>query len=193
MRQFIIQMVMILAFGVSATAQHSGHDHMQHKQDMKETVAKSKIPTQFRVKLSEAAKVYFELKDALVKGETRVAAEKAVAFDTVLSKAESDAMPDDLKQNWAEHLNDMKVAVKKINAEEDIAKQRAAFYDLSKSLITTTKHYGPLDMIVYVQHCPMAFDNTGGDWLSDSDEILNPYFGKMMLHCGSVTETIGQK
>ena len=190
MRQFIIHIVMILAFGVSASAQHSGHDHMQHKQDMKETVTNSEIPAQFRVYLSEAAKVYFELKDALVKGEAKVAAEKAAAFDTVLFKAEAETMPDDLKQKWAEHLSNMKVAAKKINAKKDIAKQRAAFYDLSKSLITAAKHYGPLDMPVYVQHCPMAFDDTGGSWLSLKEEILNPYFGDEMLHCGEITGKI---
>jgi len=39
----------------------------------------------------------------------------------------------------------------------------------------------------------MAFDNTGADWLQDSQETRNPYFGKMMLQCGGVKEVIGVK
>lgn len=36
----------------------------------------------------------------------------------------------------------------------------------------------------------MVFNNKGGYWLSTEEEILNPYYGDKMLHCGKVTETI---
>jgi hypothetical protein len=36
----------------------------------------------------------------------------------------------------------------------------------------------------------MAFNNTGGFWLSDSKTIRNPYFGDKMLTCGQVRETL---
>jgi hypothetical protein len=36
----------------------------------------------------------------------------------------------------------------------------------------------------------MANENTGAFWLSNEKEIKNPYFGSMMLKCGSVKETI---
>ena len=39
---------------------------------------------------------------------------------------------------------------------------------------------------VYVDFCPMAFDNTGADWISDVQEIKNPYFGDKMMKCGSI-------
>jgi membrane fusion protein, copper/silver efflux system len=45
---------------------------------------------------------------------------------------------------------------------------------------------------VYRQFCPMAFDDKGAFWLSESDEILNPYFGDMMLNCGEVTDIYRQ-
>jgi Cu(I)/Ag(I) efflux system membrane fusion protein len=35
----------------------------------------------------------------------------------------------------------------------------------------------------------MAFDNKGAFWLSEIEEIRNPYFGKEMLSCGEVIET----
>ena len=43
---------------------------------------------------------------------------------------------------------------------------------------------------VYKQYCPMAFNNKGAYWLSNSEEIYNPYFGDMMLRCGRVADTI---
>ncbi|XLS28663.1 DUF3347 domain-containing protein [Flavobacteriaceae bacterium M23B6Z8] len=43
---------------------------------------------------------------------------------------------------------------------------------------------------IYRIYCPMAFDNTGGQWLSQDKTIENPYFGDAMLNCGSVQETL---
>lgn len=43
---------------------------------------------------------------------------------------------------------------------------------------------------IYKQFCPMAFDNKGASWLSDSQEIRNPYFGDMMLTCGKVEDML---
>ena len=35
----------------------------------------------------------------------------------------------------------------------------------------------------------MAFDNKGGYWLSETEDIRNPYFGASMLSCGEVKQT----
>ena len=43
---------------------------------------------------------------------------------------------------------------------------------------------------VYKQYCPMAFNNTGAYWFSNSKEIFNPYFGEKMLKCGRVEAEI---
>ena len=32
--------------------------------------------------------------------------------------------------------------------------------------------------------CPMAFNNDGAHWIQKQGDIINPYHGKMMLHCG---------
>jgi hypothetical protein len=36
----------------------------------------------------------------------------------------------------------------------------------------------------------MAFDNTGGDWLSAKPTVLNPYYGDAMLTCGNLKDTL---
>jgi hypothetical protein len=45
---------------------------------------------------------------------------------------------------------------------------------------------------IYVQYCPMANEGKGGYWLSSQEEIMNPYYGDDMLHCGEVKETIAK-
>ena len=58
-------------------------------------------------------------------------------------------------------------------------------------LIETIAAFGIDDKMVYVQHCPMAFDNKGADWLSFDSEIRNPYFGDKMMKCGITKDTLG--
>ena len=55
-------------------------------------------------------------------------------------------------------------------------------------MIDLVRTYG-IDQVgdLYIVHCPMAFDDKGGDWLSKVPTVLNPYFGDEMLRCGSVT------
>jgi Cu(I)/Ag(I) efflux system membrane fusion protein len=36
----------------------------------------------------------------------------------------------------------------------------------------------------------MAFDNKGAYWLSETEEIRNPYFGDVMLGCGETKEIL---
>ena len=42
---------------------------------------------------------------------------------------------------------------------------------------------------MYEAYCPMAFQGRGAPWLADAKEILNPYFGDKMLHCGEIRKT----
>jgi len=46
----------------------------------------------------------------------------------------------------------------------------------------------PREAAIYLDHCPMY--KGGSDWLSREKEIKNPFYGSMMLSCGSVQETI---
>jgi Cu(I)/Ag(I) efflux system membrane fusion protein len=73
--------------------------------------------------------------------------------------------------------------------KEDVEAQREQFGFLSQALINALTAFG-VDGTYYVQHCPMAFDNTGANWLSNEEQIRNPYFGDMMLKCGTVTDEL---
>lgn len=77
-----------------------------------------------------------------------------------------------------------------ITAASDIEAQRTAFQKLSNEMIAQVKKSGLSSGEVYVEYCPMAFNDKGASWLSSSKEIRNPYFGDKMLTCGEVTETL---
>ncbi|WP_010522024.1 DUF3347 domain-containing protein [Aquimarina agarivorans] len=76
-----------------------------------------------------------------------------------------------------------------IAAENDIKKQREFFVGLTEEVTSILKKDVKSGKL-FQQFCPMAFDGKGGYWLSDSDEVRNPYFGDQMLKCGEVVEVI---
>lgn len=115
---------------------------------------------------------YIHVKTALVNSDTKEAQSGA----SMLGKA--------LEEN-----SDAAATAKSIAAEEDLEKQRELFSTLTTNMESVLR--GALASgEIYKQYCPMAFNNTGGYWFSDSKEIRNPYFGDKMLKCGSVKETI---
>ncbi len=81
----------------------------------------------------------------------------------------------------------------KIETAKDIAAQRTAFTSLSADVIALFKHASISEGTIYVQHCPMANNGDGGDWLASEKKIQNPYYGSEMMECGAVLEEIKAK
>ena len=69
-------------------------------------------------------------------------------------------------------------------AVQDIDTARLAFHKMSLGLITFLKAHPGERADLEVVFCPMAFNNQGAHWVQRTGEIVNPYHGMMMLHCG---------
>jgi hypothetical protein len=69
----------------------------------------------------------------------------------------------------------------------NIGHQREHFEILSKDMYDLVKILGG-NQTLYYTYCPMAFDEKGAYWLSETKEVRNPYFGSEMLECGEVKE-----
>jgi Cu(I)/Ag(I) efflux system membrane fusion protein len=86
---------------------------------------------------------------------------------------------------------DLSAPVTKVAQAKDIKTARAAFHVLTSDLMSMVKHVGVTDkQALYVAHCPMAFSGKGADWMQANKTIANPYYGAMMLRCGSVKRQI---
>jgi hypothetical protein len=115
---------------------------------------------------------YLSLKDALVATDAEAAATAAKALSE--KAANSEAMAN---------------AAGTIAASTDVEGQRKAFETVTAVMGEMLN--GALESgEIYMQYCPMAFNNTGASWYAAEKEIMNPYFGDKMLHCGTVKETI---
>lgn len=162
-----------------------GTDHSTHLPDYTEST-----PQAFKEQLLNLASSYLTLKDALVDTESEEAKKAVNEVSSSLSKIDMSLVKGDAHNYWMEQLSAIQAHSEKIAASDDIEEQRNQFDFLSQALIKSVKVFGIGEATLYVQHCPMANDNEGADWLSDVEEIRNPYFGDKMLTCGLVKTTI---
>ena len=128
--------------------------------------------------INKVLAAYLTLKDALVASNETVASEAAMELKKALFEPEGTIATD---------ARDKAIAIAESN---NLANQRALFYPLSESILALVKASKDKRESLYVQYCPMAFDNEGAYWLSESKDVLNPYFGDQMLRCGMVKEKL---
>ena len=169
MKTKMITLCLVLgSWGASAQ-----HDHAAKKDDKQVDQSTAMFKDD---KLAVAYEHYAQLKDALVASKVDEAKKGATELQKALK---------DVSGSTAANK-----AASEIAASADLKVQRLAFSTLSNEMATLVKG-GKLSMgMLYLDYCPMANGNTGAYWLSNAKEIKNPYFGDMMLKCGSVKETI---
>ncbi len=122
-----------------------------------------------------AIKAYLALKDDLVKSDANKAKLSAKEFYVAIEKLEG------------KEVEQMKEEAQMIVEHADVSVQRAHFQVLS-DLLYAYAQMTDMGVPLYRQYCPMAFENKGAHWLSSESEIMNPYFGDKMLHCGVVKD-----
>jgi Protein of unknown function (DUF3347) len=129
---------------------------------------------------------YFEIKNALVNSNADSTSLRAVEFVGAISSHDfkslkgADTPPDiELQKKMisdADHIANSK----------DLSVQRQYFASLSQTLYELIKNVRLSSQVFYQMYCPMKKQY----WLSEESTVRNPYFGKAMLTCGSVTEMI---
>ena len=147
-------------------------------------------PVLFKQQLNDLLKSYLNLKDALVETNSEKSAEAAHKLLARLESMDSTLLKGEIQSYWMEQYNSIKAHGLEIKASEDIEIQRKQFDFLSQAIIVSVKVFGLNEMKLYVQHCPMANDNKGADWISGEEAIRNPYFGDKMMKCGKVKSII---
>jgi Cu(I)/Ag(I) efflux system membrane fusion protein len=185
-------------FSIDAAAQLNNQASMMNRDiQIKGAEPKEEAPdyraaasAAFKQQLGAAIEAYLRLKDALVATDATAASAKAEAFTRQIEGMENDNLSSDALEYWRQQRGALIAHSKQIAEAEAVAEQRTQFDLLSQALISTVKAFGAAQQTYYVQHCPMAFDWEGADWISDAKEIRNPYFGDEMLACGTVEETL---
>ena len=182
------------AFTIDAAAQLNNQASMMNQNvAVKGAVESNDIPDfqastpkKFKEQLNDLANEYLNLKDAFVQTNDMAATKSVLAFLNALEKVDMSLVKGDAHLYWMKQLKVFETHGKKIGELKDIEAQRKQFQFVSDALINSLQAFGTEGKALYKQHCPMAFDNTGGDWISDEKGIRNPYFGDKMMKCGIV-------
>ncbi|WP_333600926.1 DUF3347 domain-containing protein [Flavobacterium sp.] len=128
---------------------------------------------------------YFELEKALVASDSKTAAVKL----TELSKAMAPLTKAKVSKGTSKQVQGMQAAINASLQSNSLEGYRTQFSKLSNSLIALSKDNNLWEDKLYVVYCPMKEAN----WISSTNEVANPYYGKAMLSCGSVNATITPK
>lgn len=170
------------AFALDASAQLSGKPSLLNRSSTQQV----EVSAAFSEQLTAVVESYFLIKNNLVKDQ--MPAKAVQTLTQALAKVSTDGTGKD-NSKWEKIKSGLSEATAKIKASKDIASARTHFSSLSTQVIKLTETYKLNTAVVYKDYCPMAFDNKGGYWLSETEDIQNPYFGASMLTCGEVKQT----
>ncbi len=148
------------------------------------------VDNAFKEQLSRVFASYIKVKNGFVESDAAKVSAEASTLKKILRAMDAGMLSGAALNDWSNYSGNLDTELAEIIGSSDIEAQRTAFSALTDNLYKSIKAYGLEAGTAYYDFCPMAFNNQGAFWLSDTKEIRNPYFGDKMLTCGSVTETL---
>ncbi|MEN0053794.1 MAG: DUF3347 domain-containing protein [Mucilaginibacter sp.] len=129
---------------------------------------------------------YLDVKNALIADNSAVTKAKAKDLLTAVTAVPMDKLTADQHKTWMTYFEKLQFDSRHISESDAIDHQREHFTSLSKNMYETVKALKLNTSTIYEQYCPMK----KATWLSESNAVKNPYYGKQMLTCGSTKETL---
>jgi hypothetical protein len=133
---------------------------------------------------------YMNLKDAFVHDSLPEVELATTAFIAASMPTESQLKGVAMKSPamFINVCKDLNAQLQQLDAATSLEGKRGVFKNLlepMRKIIATQS-----SVSVYEQHCPMAYNDSGANWLSYNTEIRNPYLPRTMLKCGLVQDTL---
>ena len=155
------------------------------------TVVTDKKAASTSFAINEIVSSYLKLKNALVKDDSKGAANAGKALYATFDKVNSNTISNvklknkynDIAKNAKEHVKHIGDNVGKIDHQIEY------FALLSKDVHDLIKTFGT-DQKLYQDYCPMYNEGKDGYWISETKDVKNPYYGSEMLTCGRMVEAI---
>jgi hypothetical protein len=183
-KSIFLGLLLSLSLGVLAQTKtldaHAGHDMKM------ETTTKSSLDSEVQTSVNKLLVSYYAVKNALIADDAKTVNAQAGELVKTLASVPMKKMTEEQHKVFMGLSDKIKADAEQINKNMDVKKQRSYFNDLSNNVFALVKGLKANEKPVYQQYCPMA----KGYWLSDNSAVKNPYYGKAMLTCGKVTETL---
>ena len=187
-------LIMIAVAAISLSACNSNDNQLNETTATTTDTTQMKVPANTDLNnnnpVNDVVSAYLELKNALTNDNSKDAAAAGSEVQNALLKADLASLSADQKKVFVDVKDDAIEHAEHIAANaNNIEHQREHFETLSKDLYDMVKVFGTAQTL-YQTHCPMYNNNKGANWLSETKEIKNPYFGSKMSTCGEVKEEI---
>ncbi|AGA78684.1 RND family efflux transporter, MFP subunit [Echinicola vietnamensis DSM 17526] len=167
-------------FAVDGAAQLSGkYSMMAHPEEQDFQVSES-----FGKVIEEVIAAYLTMKNRLVRDESGQAA--AGNLHKLLTEENPPLSQEKALEKWKEISESLAANALAMSQTSDIAKQREWLVPVSNEMIKLLDAFGGQGKKLFKDYCPMAKNDQGAYWLSEFEEIKNPYFGASMLSCGEI-------
>lgn len=179
--------------GILSTGHNHGGGSPSSTAEMEMDTKQIDVPDEFKKQLGSVLESYLKLKDAFVATDEELAISAAQSTLAELENVEMSLLKGEAHNLWMPALKIIDENLNGIVSMKGIEMKRSHFSLVSNKLTEVVKSFGfelKSGSNLFLQFCPMAFDDLGGYWLSSEEEIRNPYFGDMMLKCGEVKEII---
>ena len=157
------------------------------------TKTTTQVATTVSNPIAEVYADYIGLKNSLTKDNADSAAAYAKKLLKDIDKVQMDKLTTTQHTDWMKYNTKLSYDAEHIKGTSELEHQREHFISLSKTMYDLLKAFKTNTETVYYQFCPMANNWKGAYWVSENSKIVNPYFGKQMLSCGSTKETIPVK
>lgn len=200
MKQFIFSMLVVVVFASCANDGNTGHANHDTSKAAETTTTATEDVKQIKPvfanldasvssHIKEVFNHYIHVKTALVNSNSAEVKNGANTMLQVIKDFDKSLLPAEQKSAYDKSITSIRSNANNIAATDDIEKQREQFAALSNEAYELAKSFGA-GKTVYHEHCPMALNDKGAMWLSESKEVKNPYYGEKMLTCGTVEEVI---
>lgn len=136
--------------------------------------------------INKVIKAYLGIKDALVADNSKLANDRAKDFTAALKEVSTNQLDAKQKATWLAFGEKLRFDGDHISETHELAHQREHFTSLSKNMFAVVKAFKNNSIVLYQQYCPMK----KATWLSETNTIRNPYYGKAMEECGTTKETL---
>ncbi|MDD2475250.1 MAG: efflux RND transporter periplasmic adaptor subunit [Dysgonamonadaceae bacterium] len=170
----------------------SGHDHgdIPSFEEISDVERLSDINPAFKAQLTNVYNAYLKMNDAFVESNAQDVAKEAKDVIEAFKSVDMSLLKGDAHIIWMEQLETLNSKIDAISKSKVIEKQRQEYVQFNLVFYKSVKMFGLDGVTVYYQYCPMANNDKGAYWLSNIEEIRNPYFGDAMMSCGETKETI---
>jgi hypothetical protein len=136
---------------------------------------------------------YLHVKNALAGDNAEEAASGAKALAESLGQVDRSRYTAGQQTTLNDVFEDLKEHAEHTAANAgNIGRQREHFIGMSEDVEELVKNFGS-HKTLYLDHCPMANNDKGANWVSEKEEIVNPYMGKRMPKCGKMEQVLTKK